>query len=133
MAPRCWAYGAGSGPQDLLDPPARLRAAHAAPLDFQGEPTEEPVVLAWMPAASLYFHDPDGNLLELWAMLPELLNPNWELSVGAAGLAGARPGQTRPNERQLPAFRRIGFIAATRDPARTTRALHIQETNTPRL
>jgi len=38
---------------------------------FLGEPTGEPVVIGWMPAASLYFRDPDGNLLELLAMLPD--------------------------------------------------------------
>ena len=32
--------------KDLLDAPARLRAAHTVPLDFDGEPTDEPVVLA---------------------------------------------------------------------------------------
>jgi lactoylglutathione lyase len=57
--------------KDLLEAPARLRAAHIVPLDFDGKPADEPVVLAWMPAASLYFHDPDGNLLELLAMLPD--------------------------------------------------------------
>ena len=65
--------------KDLLDAPARLRAADVVPLDFQGEPTEEPVVLAWMPAASLYFRDPDGNLLELLSMLPDAPQP--ELGV----------------------------------------------------
>ena len=65
--------------KDLLDAPARLRAANAVPLDFQGAPTEEPVVLAWMPAASLYFRDPDGNLLELLSMLPDAPQP--ELGV----------------------------------------------------
>ena len=85
-------WEAGTGPQrlslhlafrvdlkDLLDAPARLRAAHAIPLDFEGEPTDEPVVLAWMPAASLYFRDPDGNLLELLSMLPDAPQP--ELGV----------------------------------------------------
>ena len=32
-----------------------------------------------MPAASLYFHDPDGNLLELLSMLPNVPQP--ELGV----------------------------------------------------
>jgi lactoylglutathione lyase len=64
---------------DLLAAPARLRGDNAVPLDFQGEPTDEPVVLAWMPAASLYFRDPDGNLLELLAMLPD--SPQPELGV----------------------------------------------------
>ena len=64
---------------DLLNAPQRLRAANVAPLDFDGNPTDEPVVLAWMPAASLYFHDPDGNLLEFLAMLPD--NPQPEMGV----------------------------------------------------
>jgi lactoylglutathione lyase len=64
---------------DLLSAPARLRSVDVVPLDFWGAPTEEPVVLAWMPAASIYFHDPDGNLLELVSMLPE--DPRPELGV----------------------------------------------------
>lgn len=59
----------------LLKAPARLRAAGVVPLDFHDAPTEEPVVLCWMPAASLYFRDPDGNLLELISMLPETPRP----------------------------------------------------------
>ncbi len=78
----------GTGPQRLslhlafqtdleriLKAPALLRAANIVPLDFQQQPTEEPVVLAWMPAASLYFYDPDGNLLEFLAMLPDAPAP----------------------------------------------------------
>jgi lactoylglutathione lyase len=64
---------------DLLDAPKRLRDAGVTPLDFAGEPTDEPVVLAWMPAGSLYFHDADGNLLEFLAMLPDAPRP--ELGV----------------------------------------------------
>ena len=67
---------------DLLQAPQDLRRAKIEPLDFEGNPTDEPVVLAWMPAASLYFHDPDGNLLEFLAMLddapkPEMGVVNW--------------------------------------------------------
>jgi len=85
-------WEAGTGPQrlslhlafkvdlkDLLEASASLRAANVLPLDFHGEPTEEPVVLAWMPAASLYFRDPDGNLIELLSMLPDTPQP--ELGV----------------------------------------------------
>jgi lactoylglutathione lyase len=61
--------------QELLQAPSRLRAAGVVPLDFWSAPTEEPVVFAWMPAASLYFHDPDGNSLELLSMLPEAPQP----------------------------------------------------------
>lgn len=64
---------------DLLEAPGRLRAANVTPRDFAGNPSDEPVVLAWMPAASLYFHDPDGNLLEFLAMLPDRAQP--ELGV----------------------------------------------------
>ena len=64
---------------DLLDAPARLRAANVVPLDFWGQPTDEPVVFGWMPAASLYFRDPDGNMLELLSMLPD--SPQPELGI----------------------------------------------------
>ena len=40
---------------DLLHAAVRLRAANVVPLDFWGQPTDEPVVLGWMPAASLIF------------------------------------------------------------------------------
>ena len=63
----------------LLDAPARLRAANVVPLDFWGQPTDEPVVLGWMPAASLYFRDPDRNMLELLSMLPN--SPQPELGI----------------------------------------------------
>jgi lactoylglutathione lyase len=73
---------------DLLRASQELRRAAIAPLDFEGNPTENPVVLAWMPAASLYFHDPDGNLLELLAMLegeakPEMGVVSWEQWIKA--------------------------------------------------
>jgi lactoylglutathione lyase len=61
--------------EDLLGAAAQLRAAGIEPRDFSGNPTGEPVVLAWMPAASLYFYDPDGNLLEFLAMLPDAPEP----------------------------------------------------------
>ena len=61
--------------QHLLDAPARLRAANVVPLDFWGQPADEPVVLGWMPAASLYFRDPDGNMLELLSMLSDPPQP----------------------------------------------------------
>jgi lactoylglutathione lyase len=44
-----------------------------------GSATDEPVVLGWMPAASLYFRDPDGNMLEFISMLPD--SPQPELGI----------------------------------------------------
>ena len=61
---------------DVIAAPSALRLAGITPLDFDGHPTDEPVVLAWMPAASIYFHDPDGHLLEYIAMLAEDPRPD---------------------------------------------------------
>ena len=60
---------------DLLDVPRRLRAANIELLDFWGKSSDEVTVLGWMPAASVYFQDPDGNLLEYLTMLPEPARP----------------------------------------------------------
>lgn len=49
----------------------RLRAMGVTALSFFGEETTEPSVIGWMPAAAVYFRDPDGHLLELIAMLDE--------------------------------------------------------------
>lgn len=57
--------------EELLGAPARLRRLGLAPRGFDGEPAEEPVVLTWMPAAAVYFSDPDGHSLEYLAMLPD--------------------------------------------------------------
>ncbi|HVR29183.1 MAG TPA: VOC family protein [Thermoanaerobaculia bacterium] len=62
--------------EDVLAAPAKLRALGVEPRGFEGEPVDEPVVLGWMPALSLYFTDPDGNLLEYLAMLPESPRPD---------------------------------------------------------
>jgi len=64
---------------DLQEAPSRLQKAGIQPRDLAGLPTEEPVVLAWMPAAAVYFRDPDNNLLEFIAMLPD--PPRLDLSV----------------------------------------------------
>jgi len=97
-------WGAGSGPQkvtshtafraslaDVIAAPSVLRAVGITPLDFDGRPTEQPIVFAWMPAASVFFRDPDGNLLEYIAMLQDNPRPEhgimpwrmWELMHGA--------------------------------------------------
>jgi lactoylglutathione lyase len=81
---------------DLLQAAQVLHQAGIAPLDFDGHPAKEPVVLAWMPAASLYFHDPDGNLLEFLAMLedepkPEMGVVSWSQWVGQRGFSHAKP------------------------------------------
>ncbi|WP_262273544.1 VOC family protein [Microvirga yunnanensis] len=52
-----------------------LQAAGVQPLDFHGHPTREPSVIGWMPAVSVFFHDPDGHLLEYLSMLPHVARP----------------------------------------------------------
>jgi catechol 2,3-dioxygenase-like lactoylglutathione lyase family enzyme len=53
-----------------------LRAANITPRSGTGAPIEEPIVLAWMPAASVYFDDPDGHSLEFISMLNEMPRPD---------------------------------------------------------
>jgi lactoylglutathione lyase len=61
---------------ELHAAPERLRRCGIEPTDLAGVPTDAPVVLAWMPAAAVYFQDPDNNLLEFIAMLPDPPRPD---------------------------------------------------------
>ena len=54
---------------------AALRRSGLTPRSGNGVPIDEPVVLSWMPAASVYFDDPDGHSLEYIAMLDETPRP----------------------------------------------------------
>ena len=64
---------------DLLDAPKRLKAQGIKPLSFFGLETTEPSVISWMPAASVYFRDPDGHTLEYLTMLDK--KPRPELGI----------------------------------------------------
>jgi lactoylglutathione lyase len=103
----------GSGPQktaghiafsaalhDVLAAPRVLQSAGITPLDFNCQPTAEAIVLGWMPAASIYFRDPDGNLLEYIAMLAERARPE----VGVAAWSEWTRGTVRAPERAQPAY-----------------------------
>jgi len=94
-------WAAGPGPQkttlhialrttvdDVINAPSAMKAAGITPLDFDGRPTDEPVVLGWMPAIAIYFRDPDGHLLEYLAMLADAPRPE-------RGVVGWREWQTR--------------------------------------
>jgi lactoylglutathione lyase len=48
-----------------------LRSNGVTPLSFFGAETTEPSVIGWMPAAAVYFRDPDDHLIEYLAMLKE--------------------------------------------------------------
>jgi lactoylglutathione lyase len=82
-------WAGGSAPQKMLmhiafattqdaviAAPRVLQSAGIVPLDFAGHPTDEPIVLAWMPAVAVYFRDPDGHLLEYIAMLSDEPRPD---------------------------------------------------------
>ena len=77
---------------DLHAAPSRLRNAGITPLDFAGAPTEEPVVLAWMPAASVYFRDPDNNLLEFISILQVPARPDLEVLAWSEWIRVTRQG-----------------------------------------
>jgi lactoylglutathione lyase len=76
---------------DLLDAPKRLEAQGVTPLSFFGAETMEPSVIGWMPAAGLYFRDPDGHLLEYLTMLDEEPRPNLGLVPWSEWLVQRRP------------------------------------------
>jgi lactoylglutathione lyase len=61
---------------DVLDACDRLRSHGVTPLSFFETETTEPSVIGWMPAAAVYFRDPDGHLLEYLAMLDEEPDPD---------------------------------------------------------
>ena len=62
--------------EDVLTACDGLRSAGVTPLSFFGAETDEPSVLGWMPAAAVYFRDPDGHMLEYLAMLDESPRPH---------------------------------------------------------
>ena len=60
---------------DVFDACGRLRSLGVTPLSFFATEADEPSVIGWMPAAAVYFRDPDGHLLEYLAMLGEPPRP----------------------------------------------------------
>ena len=71
---------------DVRAAPEALRAQGVEPLSFFGEPADEPSVIGWMPAAAVYFRDPDEHMIEYLAMLegvpkPELGIVPWSQNV----------------------------------------------------
>jgi lactoylglutathione lyase len=60
---------------DVLGACEALRSNGVTPLSFFGAETTEPSVIGWMPAAAVYFRDPDGHLIEYLAMLDEPARP----------------------------------------------------------
>ncbi len=122
--------------EDVLSACERLRSLGVVPLSFFATETSEPSVIGWMPAAAVYFRDPDGHLLEYLAMLDAEPRPDrgilpwseWATSsafLGAAGgeaLAHRLPSPSRPRGRARPrpaACRRRRRGGPSASPGRT--------------
>jgi len=73
---------------------ARMRDVGIEILDFFGQPTDDPSVHAWMPACGIFFRDPDGNSLELVAMLAGHARPE----AGVIPLSTWYAELSQPNE-----------------------------------
>jgi lactoylglutathione lyase len=74
-------------PDAVLAAVGKLRGVNIEPLGFNGEPVNEPVVIGWMPAISLYFKDPDGHSIEFLAMLDTTPNPDFGVAPYSAWIA----------------------------------------------
>jgi lactoylglutathione lyase len=62
----------------ILRAPDHLRSKAVIPLNLSGNSEiDQPVVLPWMPAASVYFRDPDGHSLEYITILPGPPRPDF--------------------------------------------------------
>ncbi len=62
--------------EEVESAPQKLLQLGVTPLDFDKNPTNEAVVIGWMPAISVYFKDPDNNSLEFISMLKDAPMPD---------------------------------------------------------
>ncbi|MNI68250.1 hypothetical protein D3C73_1239330 [compost metagenome] len=63
-------FGFQVTPEGVLQAKGWLEERGIQPIAQFGREPVEPIVHPWMPAAAVYFEDPDGNSLKLLAMLP---------------------------------------------------------------
>lgn len=98
--------------EDVLAAPGWLRSAGIVPLDFYGNPTDHAVVLGWMPAAAIYFRDPDGHLLEYIAMLPSKPRPDSGVMPWRTWELMQQPALSTP--RAMPKLRAITEMTGSR-------------------
>jgi ribosomal protein S18 acetylase RimI-like enzyme len=125
-----------------------LRAAGVTPLSFFGVEAGEPSVIAWMPAAAVYFRDPDGHQLEYLAMLdepprPELgivpwsqwataepRSPRIEQYAGARSELRALFEEAEDSEAQLDSYLEAGQVLVARVGEGIVGHLQLVETTT---
>jgi lactoylglutathione lyase len=76
---------------NLLEASNRLKANGITPLSFFGEETAEPSVIGWMPAAAIYFKDPDNHLIEYLTMLDHSPGPDLGIIPWSEWLVKSKP------------------------------------------
>ena len=79
---------------EVLAAPVRLSEHGVTPRSFFGDPATEPSAIGWMPAAAVYFLDPDGNRLEFLAMLDEPPRPQVGIVGWAQWVQGSAVGRS---------------------------------------
>lgn len=65
-----------AGLDDLVGSIDVLRSKGLQATTGGGVPIDEPIVFPWVPAASVFFSDPDGHSLEYISVLPEQPRPD---------------------------------------------------------
>lgn len=68
---------------ELLGAGQRLNERQVATTNFFGELTTEPSVIGWIPAAQIYFTDPDGHVVEYITVLDEAPDASFIGSLAA--------------------------------------------------
>jgi lactoylglutathione lyase len=105
-------WSAGSAPQkttthiafgatleDVVAAPRALRSSGVTPLNFEAQPTDEPVVLAWMPAASIYFR-PTATC---WSTSRCFRTDHGRMPASCPGVNGSSRGETVKTDDSHPA------------------------------
>ncbi|ACM27464.1 VOC family protein [Rhizobium rhizogenes] len=77
--------------EDVLGSAAALKAHGVQPLDLNDNPSDEPVVLGWMPAVSQYFLDPDGHSIEYIHVLEDASDPGFGVKPYSQWLSRPKP------------------------------------------
>lgn len=70
-------FAIGVSLPELQDSGKRLAASGIECQNFQGNKTNEPSVIGWMPSAQIYFRDPDGHSVEFIALLDDAPDPGF--------------------------------------------------------
>jgi len=77
--------------QELFRINENLQHNGVGTVGFWGGRAKEPSVIGWMPAAAIYFRDPDGHQLEYLAMLDERPRPDLGVTTWPEWVARAAP------------------------------------------